>query len=72
MVLRKSHFRPGIQYRPGLAVAACDVGFVSLVVVEEIELDEFDTWKLQLIERAVDPVRIRATHLGIGQKPRRS
>jgi hypothetical protein len=72
MVLRKSHFRPGIQYRPDLAVAACDVGFVSLVVVEEIELDEFDTWQLQLRERAVDPVRIRANHLGIGQKPRRS
>src|SRR6266850_4737258 len=72
MALRKSHFRPGIQRRPGLAVAACNVGLVGLVVVEEIELDEFDTLQLQLIERAVDPMRIRANHLGMGQKLRRS
>src|SRR6266852_5555158 len=72
MALRQSHFRPGVQHRPGLAATACDVGLVGLIVVKEIELDELDTLELQLIERAVDPVRVGADHFGISQKPRRS
>ena len=72
MAQRESHLRPGIQHRPGLAATASDVGLVGLVVVEEIEFDEFDTLQLQLIERAVDPLRVGADQLGIGQNPRRS
>ncbi len=69
MALRQSQFRPGVEHRPGFTVAACDVRFVGLVVIEEIELNEFDALQLQLIECAIDPVRVWADHLGIGQKP---
>src|SRR6266850_2616801 len=58
MALRKSHFRPGIQRRPGLAVAACNVGLVGLVVVEEIELDEFDTWQHQRPNNSANPTTV--------------
>ena len=43
MALGQSHLRPGIQYRPGLAATACDVGLLGLVVVEVLARDETDT-----------------------------
>ena len=68
MALRQSHFRPSIQHRPCLTVTASDIGLVGLVVVEEIEFDELDTLQFQLVECAVDPLRIGTDQLGIGQK----
>ena len=42
MALRQSQLRPGLEHRPGFAIAACDVGLVSPIVVKEVEFDQFD------------------------------